>query len=333
MSHNILVSKLNVHNSPIVKFNNLEQIVSHGDYFLPYYSVNTEKDWVPVFSMGPKLVRRSNYNNTFLNNPYIKVIKTELDKLGNCPQHEITLDILYQLFLNVQNGVGIQYQAELEIIFNGLMDKAIENFINSPLKTNIVQPTGQCNLTGSYNTVIDSINTNYFSYHNFRNYSLLTGFHFCSLFKNYGYSFNSYAPNSSDPYHHINVTIKPLFVLMTKPEFIPYLRMCWLLGETPEPSVFELWVDKGFYENTDEYKFLRSRFKNTYAKSLMDNQIPLRKIDNLESELFIKLSKPKVKTIAGLNTFYKDIVSDFLHFERTKDHIANYHANKLKLEI
>lgn len=56
--------------------------------------------------------------------------------------------------------------------------------------------------------------------------------------------------------------IDPLFCLMTKRECIPYLRLCGLLNEAPDPSVLELWVKSEIVDRkTIGFKNFRSNFK------------------------------------------------------------------------
>lgn len=56
--------------------------------------------------------------------------------------------------------------------------------------------------------------------------------------------------------------INPLFCLMTKRECIPYLRLCGLFNEAPDPAVLELWVKSEMVDrNTIGFKNFRSNFK------------------------------------------------------------------------
>ena len=94
------------------------------------------------------------------------------------------------------------------------------------------------------------------------------------------------------------ISIKPIFVLVTKPEFIKYLRLCWLTGKDPDPSIFEMWADPEFSSKGTNYKYMRVNFRTKVKPWLEENNIKIVPVSDIFERLFYSIKMPSdIKTI------------------------------------
>ena len=93
--------------------------------------------------------------------------------------------------------------------------------------------------------------------------------------------------------------IDPLFCLMTKRECIPYLRLCGLFNEAPDPAVLELWVKSEMVDRkTIGFKNFRSNFKKNIESISKSYGIATVEKKSLYS-MFNTSKVPKFDTLMG----------------------------------
>lgn len=105
---------------------------------------------------------------------------------------------------------------------------------------------------------------------------------------------------------------KTLFSVMLKREMIPYVRMCFLMGEEPHPDVLELWIRDDLDIPKGPYKNLRSRYRKHFKKEIVDSGIKIVEMPCLDEVLFHKIKVPKFKSISEKNKWIKERSREFL---------------------
>jgi hypothetical protein len=94
-----------------------------------------------------------------------------------------------------------------------------------------------------------------------------------------------------------DLALDPLVCLVTKRECIPYLRLCALLNEQPDPSVLELWVKDCVISDTKGYKNFRTNMNKNLVSLTEAEGIKTVKKESLY-ELFNVLKTPTFKKIS-----------------------------------
>lgn len=279
------------------------------------------KEYVPVFAMDQRVVPAS------FNVPpgdYNALINSEANKFNtesrqNAPIVSLIKKSIYSLNTDLHGGAGLHYFEEVEDTFNNVLPNAIEEYLNSYIDYSISFPTNHSGT--SYDDLFNALNFNNWSTIDFRNNSILTNLHFCAdLLRERVPYINQNGVSAM----RMEYKIKPLFALVVKPEFIPYLRLCWLLGEEPNYSIFELWVDSEFDIKNTNWKFLRSKFRNLYLPRIESLGIDVRKVSNLMDKLFYKIQIPEtVKTIKDKKDWINNVSKETLDILKTKANLQN----------
>lgn len=256
---------------------------------------NLNKEYVPLFALDQRVLTSSRNVpsgdfNALINQ---ETIRFKGDNPLEIPLMDIIKKTIYDLNIDLHGGPGIHYIEELETCFNELFPKAIDNYINDFSNYSIDIPSNHSGT--SYDDLFQSLDKNQWYITSFRNNRIITNLHFCA---SYSDSSISYIDHNGYNGTKLEYNIKPLFTLVVKPEFMPYIRLCWLLGEEPDYSIFELWIDSEFDNKGTEFKFLRSKFKNLYLPKIENLGIEVKKVSNIMDKLFYKIQVPNsIKTI------------------------------------
>lgn len=236
-------------------------------------------EYVPVFSMNQPVIgslRGTGPLNTFL----MEELNTER------PLDRLVLFNILKLNSGSYNNSGVNHIEELEILMEESFPHAINDYLKSSTRYEICKSS---KVTGTYSDFFTYLTLNEWGIGRTSHFELKCNLHFCAEETRPG-------------------KIRPLFVLVTKPEFMEYLKLCWLLGETPEPSIFELWVDPEFDIVNSRWKYLRSKYQTLYkAKYITPNNIMIRKVPNIYEKLFYTIKTPEtVKTIQDRKTWIEE---------------------------
>lgn len=110
----------------------------------------------------------------------------------------------------------------------------------------------------------------------------------------------------------------PLYVTVVKSIHIPYLTLCMVLGEDPQSSIYELWVNPEFDVVRSKYKGLRPHYRK-HIKAVANRQgIPIIEKDNIQEELYDSISLPaEVKSIKGRREWLEEFTTE------VKGHLAS----------
>jgi len=106
--------------------------------------------------------------------------------------------------------------------------------------------------------------------------------------------------------------VKTLFCAMAKREMIPYLRMCYLMGEDPHPSSLELWVRDDLDVTRGAYKNLRPKYRKELKKTVEESGIKIVEMPSLDDVMYHKINVPKFKRLSERGVWYKERSEEFL---------------------
>ena len=116
-----------------------------------------------------------------------------------------------------------------------------------------------------------------------------------------------------------NDKVKPLFSMMVKKEHVPYVRMCYLLNQTPHPEALQLWIREDFDVPRSEYKGLRPKYRK-FIKTLAleaGHEIVTKPTLN---DMFASITIPKFKRLNERKDWMKGQSTEFLqHYIVSKD--------------
>ena len=106
--------------------------------------------------------------------------------------------------------------------------------------------------------------------------------------------------------------VTTLFCVMVKREMIPYLRMCYLMGEDPHPDALELWVRDDLDIPKGEYKNLRPKYRKELKKIITDSGIEVVEMPSLDDVMYHKINVPKFKRLSERGVWYAERSAEFL---------------------
>jgi len=141
---------------------------------------------------------------------------------------------------------------------------------------------------------------------------------------------NSYISQPYSVYHidQINDKITPLYILVTKRNYIRYIRQTILLRKDIHPGAVKLIINSELATKGGEFELFRRQFDKYVKNPLIEDGVEIEFVENFDS-IFNRLNKPISNTISGYLNKLKSISSEFLNMEREKN---AFHDNKFKLE-
>jgi hypothetical protein len=126
-----------------------------------------------------------------------------------------------------------------------------------------------------------------------------------------------------------NGEIVPLFVLVTKPEYVEYIKKCLMLGEDFHPDAVKLLVNSELDITRTYYRLLRPRYRKHIKTVCEKKGIEIITTSDF-SEVFKTFEIPKSFTIEGYQESVDKIASKFIESER---HIEEaYGRKRLRIE-
>lgn len=238
---------------------------------------NHKKEYIPIFALNQRAIPeiteqlRGNYNTYIYN---------FLKRPGeNKPFKNLALNKIFDLNIDSHDNRGVQSLEELKVL-SEIFPPAIDDYVNRKEDFDI----GTSQRGDSYDSLFLALSENNWGEIKIKSSGYLT---------NLGACFQTTKSNTGKI-----VTIKPIFVLVTKPEFVKYLRLCWLTGRNPDPSIFEMWMDPEFVSKGTNYKYLRINFRHKLKPWLETNKINIIPVPDMFDRLFYSIKMPNdIKTI------------------------------------
>ena len=146
----------------------------------------------------------------------------------------------------------------------------------------------------SYDDLFDGVIKNNFWNH----YALRSGAYITNL----GYT--AFCNNTREDY-------KTLFCFVAKREMIPYLRMCYLMGEEPHPDALELWTIEDLDVVKSQYN-IRSKYRKFIKVEAERSGIKIVTWPDLDKLLFHNADLPKFKKLSEKKEWVDRASNEFL---------------------
>jgi hypothetical protein len=102
----------------------------------------------------------------------------------------------------------------------------------------------------------------------------------------------------------LNPIYSPIWCMMVKREYVPYLKLCALTNSKPKSEVFEFWVDSAMYDKSGPHEHLRVRYNKTIGAYLKAEGIEIIKKSNFDF-MFYKCTPSKFSTIKDMEEWRK----------------------------
>ena len=232
------------------------------------YSLLLKSDapYIPAFSMQQPVFKSRRFR--FPPGKYNAALQT---LLGDAPLDQYIGKTISEL----NDNKGINYFEEVCILFEEAFGQAISEYLISPEKGDFTPRTW---------------------FHSGLNYAdLVLSLQF-NTWSTIAIRDNHYSTNLMTCAHYNDTGVDFLFVLMVKREHLDYFRLCWLMGETPHPSIFEFWVAEGFDHKDTHLKGLRSVYRKKIKSQIIDAGIEIKEVNNIFNELYHSISIPNTIT-------------------------------------
>lgn len=166
----------------------------------------------------------------------------------------------------------------------------------------------------SYVDLFNGVNKkNYWELHRLRSGNYIS---------NLGYT--AFSPSSN----RNNKKYTTLFCFVAKREMIPYLRMCYLMGEEPHPDALELWVREDLDVVRSQYT-VRSNYRKYVKKVAEDSGIQIVNWPDLDKLLFYNSEIPKFKKISEKKEWVQQASREFLEARQFEKRLLEDYSIKL----
>ena len=125
---------------------------------------------------------------------------------------------------------------------------------------------------------------------------------------------------------NVPTKIETLSCMMVKREMVPYVRMCYLLGEPPHPDSLELWVRDDLDVPKGNYKNMRPHYRRILKKEAVESGIQIVELPSLDDVMYHTIKQPKFTRISERSNWAKERGAEFLSARETTKRVRR-HAN------
>lgn len=270
--------------------------------FVPAYFLN--KLSTASLSHPPTNTTFDSLYNFIASNTSINFLEESNKDINNIPYLKLLLNKLGDI--NRSNSDLIKNETELALFIENF-NQAIHNWTyNSNLNYDLSYRKSLSNV--SYETLITNLEKNRFTLCKTRSYDLLT---------NYGSCFHLIGDTNSYK------SVIPLFILVVKPKYIPYLRNCWLMRVQPNHKIFKLWVNPEFSSGTS-YKYFVNRYKKFIVSWANTNNIEIIEKEDILNELFNTIQVPKeITNLKSRKEWVNNVSSEVLEHLNVQNSIKS----------
>lgn len=273
--------------------------------------IGKTSDYVPLFTIyRPNTVSSRGYYTIS------KKFQEYYDRLT----HSTSIPLQRLIAKMINNGRVSQFK-HMGFILNSLQS-SIDEFINDSDLDFVISPGSGGTSGNSYQDVFNSFSgINLWRKFSLRNANYLTNLG-CLAITDKVTSGNINMVRNLNP----NVTI--LACYMVKAEMIPYIRMCFLMGEKPHPDALELWVKSDLDIPKGPYNNIRSKYRKEVKKSAVDRGIKIYEFPDLTSMIFHSAELPTFRRIKDRKDWYKQVSDLYLQSIKVKSSLSE---NGIKL--
>lgn len=259
---------------------------------------NFNKEYVPIFAMEQAVIPgKVNPGGVF--NDLLNETQNKYQKIGVHPISALLPSRIFSLNTDIHGGSGIRHFEELEIVIKDAFLPAIDRYLN--LNSYSIKFTRT--RASSYDALFSTMLINDWNTHTIRDTMYITNLHFCGKVVQQGALYE----------------VIPLFSLVIKPEFMSYVRLAWLMGEEPDPSVFELWVNPDFDHKDTDFRYLRSKYLKIYLPNLKKLDIEVLHVKDMFDKLFYRIQVPSnVTTLKSRKEWVSSVSQDAMLFLKNK---------------